>query len=536
MTLSVDPIKQAVSRRLQLLEYIIFPLALGFIFYFSLGQSIEAQFALIDDHQIYNIITTNQANLSGIGGGIVSNALEGGRVRPGYSVLYHIEVALFGDNPAVWHLAFWSYGLLTGLLFYSAVRQAGIDPLSAGLFVLLLTFTGRQYSVWYRLGTGETWGILFLAAAVLALVVAAKRQQPNIWDGVALTFMFLMGTPKESFVLVIPALLLLRIGLHQLRHEMSWRQTLHRLKTPLIAGLLIFIVQMTAIGLVMYVKPDQYGASTAGISPQSFWPATWSQAIAGADLWGLAGLALIAAFILLWSAIKKQMLGRYGLLLLITGTWTLPQLVLYSQNLNGHYLFPLVVAPAGLSGMAIAYLWQQRQWILWTTFTLIAALLVGQGVLSAVEHTGAYTADTQALQKMVSYLAEQIPPEKAIVLVAHPAADYEGALSLRTHLRYNEVQSPIYLLPTAEAKTSLGQRLLTVHFSNPTKLNKLTAEQVGGIVALRSPSGLTDIPIWYQPDQWRETHFSNPFYKVSWSIPPRFIKTDYTYFALLPNK
>ncbi|MCB0208605.1 MAG: hypothetical protein KDJ52_04730 [Anaerolineae bacterium] len=192
------------------IEYALVLVCLILIFFGVFNSALQAQFALIDDHTILTVALSKQPIWETIQYAFTSNIATGGRFKPGHVLTPFIGIALVRTNPKLWHLAMILAGLLTCLFFYASLRNLGLDIISSLFFILLFTIVGAQNSIWYRLLTGETWGILFIAIAVWAGVYAAKTSKSPIWDIVFVAALFLAANFKGSFVLTIPALLLLR--------------------------------------------------------------------------------------------------------------------------------------------------------------------------------------------------------------------------------------------------------------------------------------------------------------------------------------
>ena len=481
-----------------------------------------------------------EIDFAAIESSFASNIREGGRFKIGHVLSPFVGVILFGTNPVLWHLAVTSAGVITCLLFYAAARQAGADKTSSLLFVLLFAVTGGQNSVWYRLLTGETWGMLLAAIAVWAIVKAARRATPSFWDGVAILAMVLMATFKESFILLIPAMLLLRWAMQRWFNEQSWRQSLLALHRPLIAGGIIFsLFLLTTIGILRYI-PDGYGARVAGLSARSFDPGAWFDLLVNSDMAPLTyGLPL---FVILLLVIYRHRHLAYQHLLsvvMVIIAWVIPQLILHGSGIAGHYQFPAVVGLAGLWGLTLSLLWREQQRILWTAGAIWAVGLILINVNPTIENSSYYTADTLALQDMIYHLAENVGPEQSIIIIADPNVQFEGAISLRTHLHSAGLSSGVYLLPVFPAETetegALATELLNIHFAGFTDLESLHPTEVGAIIGLKAPTPTTPIPSWYIPTTWQEETFSHPYYNFSLA-QFRYVKTGAVgYTILLPT-
>ncbi|MCP5118780.1 MAG: hypothetical protein GY953_48835, partial [bacterium] len=101
--------------------------------------------------------------------------------------------------------------------------------------------------IWFRLGPRETLALLLLSLAAFALVVASRKPKPGWWDYAALAAMALMALSKETFVLVIPSLLIIRLLLEWRRTQAGWMETIRGISWPLLAGSVLFAAQLAII-------------------------------------------------------------------------------------------------------------------------------------------------------------------------------------------------------------------------------------------------------------------------------------------------
>jgi len=195
------------ARRLPI-EYAVVLAGLVGLFCLLFGATFHAGFSVMEE---YRIVNDSQRPLRWwLAIMIDEDILAFGRVRPVYFFFHFGEILLLGASPHALHLATTGLGVLTCFLFYGSARGAAADILSALVFILLFAVTGDQSTIWYRIfSPAETFGMLLTAVAVWALVRTAARAEPSSWNAAALVAMALAGLTKESFILIIPALLLL---------------------------------------------------------------------------------------------------------------------------------------------------------------------------------------------------------------------------------------------------------------------------------------------------------------------------------------
>jgi hypothetical protein len=471
-----------------LIEYAVIFVALSGLFYFLFGPTLQAQLALVDDHEIIRFISPEGSLWN-----VLESDLHRGRFRPLYYSFRFAEIILFGTNPQAWHIATISFGVLTCFLLYLAARKVGADIFSASLFASMFAMTGSLAEIWYRLGPNETLGMLLLALSIWAIANAVRRVSPWFWDGLALTAMALAGLTKESFVLVIPALLLLRWTLQCWIHQETWRQAFCTLQRLMVGGLLVFVAEMVILIAVMLYAPEGYGPTIVKLSLTSLDPRKWYERLISSEAVLLVyycpmSFTLLAVY---WPGGRPKRSYLAAVFLISVG-WVIPQLALYSNLMFGRYFFPAIVGIAAINLLALVVVQRRRGWILWTLCAMGLLPSLGLGLNFTTKSVNYYTADTQVVHEMVTYLARNVNPNRSIVIAGDADLDAEYIFSLGVHLRFAGSTSPVYRIQDITAAE---------------------ADNIGAIVLLHLPDN--QVPGWFIPDRWQERAFSQPYYSLS---------------------
>lgn len=511
------------ARRLRIEHALVLAGLVG-LFCLLFGASFHADFSVIEEHRI---VEDSQRTMSQWLDTMISeDVLTFGRVKPVYFFFHFGKILLLGASPHALHLATTGLGVLTCFLFYVAARGVGADILSALVFILLFAVTGDQSTIWYLIfSPAETFGMFLTAVAVWALVRAAARAEPSSWNAVALVATALAGLAKESFILIIPALLLLRWILACWFGHNRWRPALRKLRGFLLAGAAVFAIELLAVAVVMLSRPASYGANIAGLSRASFDPRTWysllvSPGLASLSVYGAAGAMLL----LIYGCWPNHRRARPYLLAVTVATvaWLVPQLVLYRQGMSAHYLYPAIVAPAAVVGLALSVLWRRPHWITraaWVAAVVSLFPLFSRGIAVETERVSRYTADALVVGEIVSYSRENVAPGHAIIIAADPSTPYgfSAPFALSTYLKAAGSPSPIYLWPVLDParRTSLhmaAAREAETTFEYPKTLG---TSDVGAIIVLMGPTGIGTVPAWFADAQWRELVFRKPYYVLN---------------------
>ncbi len=511
------------ARRLPI-EYALVLAGLVALFCLLFGATFHADFGVLEEHRI---VSDSQRTLRWwLAIMIDEDILAFGRVRPVYFFFHFGKILLLGASPHALHLATTGLGVFTCFLFYVAARGVGADILSALVFILLFAVTGDQSAIWYLIfSPAETFGMFLTAVAVWALVQAAARAEPSSWNAAALVAMALAGLTKESFILIIPALLLLRWVLECWFGHNGWGATARKLRRFLLAGAAVFAIELLAVAVVMLSRPGSYGANSAGLSRASFDPRTWyallvSPGLASLSAYGAAGALLL----LIYACWPNHRRARPYLLAVVVATvaWLVPQLVLYRQGMFAHYFFPAIVAPAAVVGLALSVLWRRPHWITraaWVAAVVSLFPLFSRGIAVETERVSRYTADTLVVGEIVTYSREKVAPGHAIIMATDPSTPYgfEAAYALSTYLKAAGSLSPIYLWPVLDPARRTGLHTAAAREAETTFVypQTLGTSDVGAIIVLTGPTGIGTVPAWFADAQWRELVFRQPYYALT---------------------
>jgi hypothetical protein len=181
------------------------------LFHFS--GILNAGFHLTDDHEIvlFNDLLEKQGLFSLLTTETSTDFLT--RFRPLYYPHRILITSLIGTNTTLWSIYFCVLGVMTSYFFFCGLRLLKFSILPAFLFPLF-AFWGEQTAVWWRLGTAETLGILFasLSAYCMGKELSMKTLSlARLWNFGFIIFAIFAALSKESFILMIPALLFWKI-------------------------------------------------------------------------------------------------------------------------------------------------------------------------------------------------------------------------------------------------------------------------------------------------------------------------------------
>lgn len=445
-------------------------LGLTFIFGVSLfGQSIQAKWWLIDDHELITIFgLDHQLKFSEIPAELlkteVGKVAEFPRFRPSYWLIRLTEAAIWGENPGIWY-AFRLGIILTAMAsFWLLVAKRFGYGIAGGLlmYVWSLAFWSDIFA---RLGPAEIYCVLGLSLFCWGADLLASLKPKNLNLGFWLLFWgsIIAAGSKENFIFL--SLPMLVIG---------WWSLKQRLWTPLRLGLWLASLEfMIAIGLV----------TVAGIMDKGSDIYSQSISLAARSAVLMTGLITRTSLILLGIAVTAGLVGIFKPLLraksrqislVVIGFWViyLFNWVFYNGYwpLGNRYDFPVwfVLPAAWLLLVSLGYSllkfygWSETKLLQLRLMALTAILglclntsyshLI-KAVTNNVVRTNAFT---KVIQSTTRLLHEN--PDKALVIEAGEAWDMEPFWSYVKFFRHENVKNPIYLKvnfqPNSESTTN----------------------------------------------------------------------------------
>ena len=176
--------------------------------------TLTSGYHLADDHQI---LLNSKRFQDGIytwktffHEGLFSYFEEGIRFRPLYSTLRLLRSYLLGTNYTAWSVLVGMEIVGCIILAYYIARNLGADIFASTLAAVFIV-TGEQGEIWWRLGPQEPTGLLMCLSCML--LIQKFQAEQKLWKEILIIiFAFLMAASKESFTILLPAMILFAIG------------------------------------------------------------------------------------------------------------------------------------------------------------------------------------------------------------------------------------------------------------------------------------------------------------------------------------
>jgi hypothetical protein len=172
--------------------------------------TISSGFHFTDDHQIYNIEDDlSTSSTLEVASSWIKRDFEW-RFRPLYFMHRVFQVKMFGSNFLLWSIYYGILAIIAFTSFYGGMRRLKYS-IWESLTFLAVVFVGSQMSVWWRLGTSETIGMVFLGITFYFMTLCLSRKHYLINTILFIVFLIFASLSKESFVIIIPAFIIYKI-------------------------------------------------------------------------------------------------------------------------------------------------------------------------------------------------------------------------------------------------------------------------------------------------------------------------------------
>lgn len=284
-----------------------------------------------------------------------------GRFTPVFNAIQVLEAQIFRKSPLLWHLETLVLALCSAVLLYMIFIRLGVSVFPSLLGGMWLLARGQE--LWVEKQYQEEIGVLFLLAAVLLFIKAAKARDGATVDWAAAVFLVLAGLTKETFVFLYPAVLLFRIFLDGFSAERQpLLSSLRRLRPLLISIGLIFSGQMLLICYLYLNGPYTQGivGGLFDFNPTQMTGLLFGNLPEFSYFLPALGLLLMVPAILM----RRMRTWLWVPAALILALWLVPQFFIFkTRGLSGHYIYSAIPGLIAVNVLGLEFLWRhKRRW------------------------------------------------------------------------------------------------------------------------------------------------------------------------------
>lgn len=416
--------------------YLIIIILLAFpIILFSVG-TITSGWHLVDDHETLRIVQTKANEGISFFNAFRNECINDMEIRwrPAYWFFRVLEAYVFGLNSIIHNLFLCIMGMATYVLLYKSARNLNGGMLYAHLFALLTIF-GRQYEIWFRIANQENSGLFFMS---LCLWVISKQYREKLFNKKGYNILFLISVIicsliKESFLILLPAIVLLRLGLEGNMQKQGIRKWVHLLikRFPL-WGLSLIAFLYSAYMIVFRVGTSSIGY--AGVDVDAGWKqVVWNiMRMPKQSLKDFVGITIVLVILLstvLFATSQSKPVSVDYLLWVFFGIYiVLGEIVLYAKSgMWDRYLIPFVLG-YNIVFIVFAEGILKNKYIRLIYVGVLVVFLGTRVYVALVGDDGAvgYGEEGRQVQEMLRYVVKETE-EKSNILISYGARETEVA-------------------------------------------------------------------------------------------------------------
>lgn len=228
-------------------------LLLFLIFYaiFRYSDSFNKGYNIVEDHLIMNTNQSLEVKSSiSVFSDMMKLDLEGyKRFRPFWVFYAFITIKIFGINLLYINIFVVLLGVITSFLLFKFCLNIGFNYFESILFSLI-TIIGPATVMWIRMIDAEIIGMLTLSISLFYLSKSIYSQKNRTtYQFLFLFFLFICALCKESFLILIPAILFLFFFLYGIKNNTGFIDTMKKNKL-----LITIIIVFTLICVFLILK------------------------------------------------------------------------------------------------------------------------------------------------------------------------------------------------------------------------------------------------------------------------------------------
>lgn len=410
---------------------IVFILVSVFLFLF-MTKTVVSGFHFVDDHEIIKIKSELQNNdlfyvaLRWVKEDIFNNT----RFRPVYYVVRVLQTKIFGSDFILWSL-FYGFLCFIALVFsYLGMRNFKFS-INESIVFLIVVFVGPQCSVWWRLGPGESLGMTLLSLSFYFMSKPRSNQYYTLNNSLFILFLILASLIKESFIIIIPAFIFLKIWIEK---ESIWSSLKESLLKNIILLVPLIIMILEIIIILFCVGTGYAGLNSALIEKLSASISTFIGFISTYLNLIIAGVIIL--FISLFNKKNSYKIDFssfiFFLLILV------PNIILYSgTGMNKRYLLP---AAFGLGFFVVTVISRINIKGFFKENIALTVIVVSflPNMVKSTHEAIDFSKDGFNTNRLLEAIPVNNKSEIDALLITDPVYFYELSVSLKTYLFYEK--------------------------------------------------------------------------------------------------
>jgi len=402
-----------------------------FLFLFFSG-TITSGYHFVDDHEVikikYDLKSSSVFTVSK--NWVKEDLFNNGRFRPLYYIHRVLETKLLGSDFFLWSFYTGILCCLVMISFYLGIRNLKF-ALGESIAFLIITFIGPQWSVWWRLGPGESLGMVFLGVSFYFMSKSLNKRYFHLNNILFGFFLILSSLTKESFLLIIPAMIIFKIWNEKICFGSSLKELFYKN--------LILLVPLTVFAIELFIIKFYVGTAYSGLDTKLLNNVISILSTSFGFVKTYLNLIIVVLFLLIVSIYKKKHSIRFNLISFIFFLLIiLPNIVLYEKSgLVERYLLPSTFGLGFLVATLIKGIKKDPIWFKKTALTLVLISFLPY-MISSWREANKFSIEGNCTQKLLSAISKNYVNGSEVMVIVDPVGLYEKSVSLKTYLFYEE--------------------------------------------------------------------------------------------------
>lgn len=358
-------------------------------------------------------------------------------------IFYELVCAkFFGANIFPARLIYLLLGIFSSFLFFLTARKLGFS-LKQSLLFPALAFFGEQFWVWYNIHCQEPIGLFFMSLSLYLIAIA--KEKGFFFDVLAILSSLLMSLSKESFILVLPALIIFKLYFSYIIENQNIKKGILKSLPFAIPIFLLFIAEIAYVLLVMKGSGRGYAGISGAIGLWAYVQNFFFLFLAN-DVYVYLFCALLLVIFLTSGQILGNLLtflDKNFIFMLFILAILLPQAVVYAQTgWQPRYYLPSFVAIAFFCIVVLDYL---KQYAPHGTDTLYFSMLVFYIALEmspkisdnpnqAFRYAKNHSSFAEQTELLLQSVVSQSQANSLILIVSDPVENVVAPMSLESFL------------------------------------------------------------------------------------------------------
>lgn len=404
---------------------------LVFLFLF-ISKTLNSGFHFVDDHEVIKIKSelTSSTLIDVTNKWVKEDIKNNIRFRPLYFIIRVFETWLLGSDFLLWSLLNGVLCCLALISFYLGMRNLKFG-VGESIAFLIITFIGPQTAVWWRLGPGESMGMVFLGLAFYFMSISQGSRTYHLNSLFFVFFLILTSLTKESFLIIIPAMIILKIWI-------DYNYLRSALKEALYKNLLL-LLPLTVMFIELYFIKFYVGIGYSGLDTkftENIHNILLTSLVFAKTYLNLLEVVLIL-MIISWFILKMRIRAIFFpvvLFLLIV----IPNIVLYAKSgLVERYLLP---ASFGLGFLVLSFVKSFEDnpgWVKKLALTLVILTFL-PFMVTMYTNAIKFSKEGYSTKKLLSAISTNYVIGSQVMVIADPVELYEKSVSLKTYLFFEK--------------------------------------------------------------------------------------------------